>query len=417
MANILDRFADSLENTIAPPLLRLAANRYVVAMGNGIQVIVPFVLFGSIPLIIAFLPIPGWADFLGAFRFTLLSVNSVTFGIMSVVVVFALAYQLATRYVHLGLSPLYAGLNSLVAFFLLTRLDSTWFGAQGLLFAIVVAIISTEISRLLVQNGLYLRMPKGVPPFVTETFKAITSTMVILTIAWLINNVAGINTPQLIYDAIAPLVSALDNVITATLLSTAKGLALTIGLHPSAIVGPALPVLETFLGANNAAQIAGQALPHVLTWETTMIFASAGGAGNPFMLMVLCLRSASKHLKRVGRIALVPSIFGISEIMMFGVPITFNPILIIGCFFATIIPSFIGHALMYAGIVGRTWLATFFTTPWPLKSLVTTGGDISVFVAELVITGGLSLLAWYPFFKIYERQLVKKEAEAEVKEK
>ncbi|MHA1212924.1 MAG: PTS transporter subunit EIIC, partial [Candidatus Heimdallarchaeota archaeon] len=228
-------------------------------------------------------------------------------------------------------------------------------------------------------------------------------------------NVASINLPQLIYEAITPLMVAIDNVLVATFLSTAKGLSLTIGLHPSAVVGPALPVLETFLGANNAAMIAGETLPHVLTWETTMIFASAGGAGNPFMLMVLCLRSASKHLKRVGRIALVPSIFGISEVMMFGVPITFNPILIIGCFFATIIPSFVGHALMYAGIIGRTWIATFFTTPWPFKSLVTTSGDMSVFLAELLVTGGLSLLAWYPFFKIYEKQMLKKEAEAETK--
>ena len=93
----------------------------------------------------------------------------------------------------------------MVAFFTYTQLDSNWFDAKGLLFAIAVAIITTEISRLLVQKGLYFKMPKGVPPFVTETFKAITSTMVVLAIAWLITNVAGINIPQLIYDSIVEL--------------------------------------------------------------------------------------------------------------------------------------------------------------------------------------------------------------------
>jgi len=410
---MLDKFSVLIENKIAPPLLKIAANRYIITMGNGVQTIVPFVVFGSIPLIIAFFPVPGWAEVLGAWRGTLLSVNAVTFGIMSLVVAFAVAFQLATIYTRTGLSPLYAGLTSLIAFMTFVKLNVTWFGSQGLLFSVLIGIISVELSRLLLEHGIYFKMPKGVPPFVTETFKNMTSTMIILAIAWIVSYVAAINVPQLMYDAITPLISAADNLLIATLLTTAKGCSLTIGLHPSAVIGPALPILYQFTGMNNAAYLAGQPLPHVLTYETTMIFGSAGGAGNPLMLCFLCLRSKSKHLRRVARLSLLPGIFGIGEPMMFGIPIAFNPLMIIGCILATIVPAFVGHALMYAGIVGRTWLTTFFTTPWPIKSLVTTGGDISVFLAELLVTGGLGLLMYYPFFKAYEKKLLKDESAAQ----
>jgi len=411
MSSTLDKMASVIENTIAPPLLRISANRYIVAMGNGVQTIVPLVIFGSIPMIIAFLPVPGWNEIIGPYKGMLLAPYGWTFGVMALVVSFGLAYQLATGYKEAGLSPLYSGITSLVAFFFLTKMKTDWFGAQGLLFSIILAILVVEIARLMLQKGVYVKMPKGVPPFVTETFRALTTTMAVLTIAWTISTVLNINVPQLMYDALKPIIFASDNLAIATFVTTMKGMALTIGLHPSAVIGPAMPVLYQFLAENAAAKLAGTAMPHVFTYETTMVFGSAGGAGNPFMLCVLCIFSKSEHLKRVGRLSMIPVIFGVCEPLLFGFPVTLNPLMMVGMLLATAIPALIGHALMYANIIGRTWVASFFTTPFPLKSLVTTGGDISVFIAELLVTGLLSLIIWYPFFKVYEKQLVKKEAE------
>ena len=49
----------------------------------------------------------------------------------------------------------------------------TYLGAQGLFTAIIVALVSVEVTRFCQTKGITIKMPDGVPPFLSETFGAI----------------------------------------------------------------------------------------------------------------------------------------------------------------------------------------------------------------------------------------------------
>ncbi len=54
-----------IESKVVPVLIRIGENKILVAVRNGIALTLPFAITGSLFLIIANLPIPGWSEWLG----------------------------------------------------------------------------------------------------------------------------------------------------------------------------------------------------------------------------------------------------------------------------------------------------------------------------------------------------------------
>ena len=135
-----------------------------------------------------------------------------------------------------------------------------------------------------------------------------------------------------------------------------------------------------------------------------------GGTGNTMGLTLLSLRSESEQLRAVGKVSLVPSIFGINEPMIFGMPIMFNPILAIPFILSSLVISgliilaystgfmSVGHimigALMPIGIAAGLGALSFRNT---------------LFVWLMI---PVTVIIYYPFFKVYEKQLVAEERKA-----
>ena len=85
------------------------------------------------------------------------------------------------------------------------------------------------------------------------------------------------------------------------------------------------------LAANIAAAEAGQAPAYIVTYETMFAIAliTMGGQGSPLPLNVLMLKSKSKRIRTLGKVCIGPTLFNISEPIMYGAPIVFNPLLMI----------------------------------------------------------------------------------------
>ena len=60
----------------------------------------------------------------------------------------------------------------------LQAVPCTYLGAQGLFTAIIVALVSVEVTRFCQTKGITIKMPDGVPPFLSETFGAIVPMLV-----------------------------------------------------------------------------------------------------------------------------------------------------------------------------------------------------------------------------------------------
>ncbi len=180
-----------IERYVMPAALRIAGQKHVLSVRDGIILNMPFMLIGSFFLIFAYLPIPGYADMMSSlfgevWRDKMLYPVKATYDIMALISSFGIAYRLAEKY--RTLDPLSAGAMSLVAF-MMTIPQNTLFtpvhgaaevikgvipvsmvGSQGLFVAIVISLLSTEIYRLVASRNLVIRMPDGVPPAVAKSF-------------------------------------------------------------------------------------------------------------------------------------------------------------------------------------------------------------------------------------------------------
>ena len=63
MANIMDKFTQFLEEKLMPVAVKVANQRHLAAVKDGMVITLPFIIAGSVFLILGNLPIPALADF------------------------------------------------------------------------------------------------------------------------------------------------------------------------------------------------------------------------------------------------------------------------------------------------------------------------------------------------------------------
>ena len=120
--------------------------------------------------------------------------------------------------------------------------------------------------------------------------------------------------------------------------------------------------------------------------------------------------SKSKYLKSLGRLSILPGLFNINEPMIFGAPIVMNPVLGIPFIVAPLVTTTLSYILTVSGVVPMMVARLPFAMPAPIAAWMSTNWSFSA--AVLVIVNFLITMAiYYPFFKVYEKQQLDKEAE------
>ena len=153
---------------------------------------------------------------------------------------------------------------------------------------------------------------------------------------------------------------------------------------------------------------AGQ-YPNVLMNLQMFRIAILGGAGNTLGLVLLMARSKSAHLKSLGRLSIVPGICGINEPVIFGGPIVFNPILAIPFIVTPIISVSLTYFAQKIGFITCGYIVDPSFTPFFAQAYLSSMDIRNVlFVFILVL---ISIVTYYPFFKVYEGNMIKKEQE------
>ena len=422
----MDALINFLDRYFMPVAGRIAEQRHLKAIRDGIVATMPLLLIGSFFLIIAFPPIPALDALVKPYVNDLLKIVNATFGIIAMVASFTIAYSLAGSY---KLDALAAGVLSLSTFMLSVPLTKdgniplNWMGSQGLFVAIIMAVFTVEIQRKFVEKNLIIRMPEGVPPSVARSFAALIPGFVILLVVWIVNLIliktVNLSIPEFINKLIAiPLMnlgSTLPAIILAVLIAQ---LLWSVGIHGQAIVeGIMGPIWITFAQQNAAAKAAGEAiLPHIATLQFFQIFVQIGGTGTTLALALLLVFAAkSKQLRAVGRAAIGPGIFNINEPITFGMPIVMNPVMIIPFILAPISVVLITYFAMTLNLVARPYALIPWTTPVLFSGFLTTG-DWKAIILQ-IINFAVAGAIYYPFLKLWDRKKLEEEKELEEKEK
>ncbi|WP_036079628.1 PTS sugar transporter subunit IIC [Listeria cornellensis] len=421
----MQRFMDFLEKYLSIPMAKLSEQRHLRAIRDGVVSSLPFIIVGSMFLIVAFPPVPEstalyqWAQ---EHAFEILIPYRMTMFIMSLYITFGIGYNLAKSY---KLDPLSGG-QIAVASFLLTltpiALDKVGFvlpmanlGGHGLFMAMIVSIFSVEIMRFCKTRNITIKMPEQVPPSVARSFEALIPVAFVVVFMTLITVVLGIDLHSLVDQAVSPIVKAGDTLFGVLLPVFLIGFFWSFGIHGISVIGAvARPLWEKYLGANAEAVAAGAPIPHVAPETFFQWFVWIGGSGATLGLVLAMLFFAkSSYLKALGKTTLVPSIFNINEPVIFGTPIVLNPMLIIPFIFIPLITTTIAYFATTLGFISPTYVMAPWTLPAPIGAYLSTGGDWRAIVLVLVNIG-ISFVIYIPFFKMYDQKLLDEEqAQAE----
>ncbi|WP_201288886.1 PTS cellobiose transporter subunit IIC [Erysipelothrix anatis] len=407
------KISNFMDNKVLPLGIKIGGQRHLLAIRDGMAASIPLIIVGSIFLIIGNLPIPGYTEFVsgifGPDWVTKLNYAvDATFSIMALICVFAISNSLANKYAVDGVS---AGFISLAAFLVVTPLTGDggiplgYLGSKGLFVAIIVSLISTEIFRIMVQKDIVIKMPENVPPAVSKSFVALIPSILTITLFWVLRLViesAGFgNMHEIIAVILGKPLSYLGGGYVGGLVAILiTSLFWTVGIHGWDLVLSVMqPTYMLMLDQNRIAFQAGQEIPNIINYSFFNVFVWMGGSGVLIAVAVLLvLRSRSKQMKELAKIAVPPTIFGVNEPVMFGFPIVMNPIMLIPYVLAPLVVFTVSYAAMYFKIVPMT---NGVMVPWTMPPLIggyLATGSIMGSILQLVNII-ISVAIYYPFFK------------------
>jgi PTS system cellobiose-specific IIC component len=328
-------------------------------------------------------------------------------------------------------SPIMNAVDALVSFLLvsgtlitnkqgITGIDMTYLGAQGMFIGFAVVFISVHIEKFCADKNIRIKMPDVVPPFLQDGFASIIpllfSVIFFLSVSTIVSATTGgaYNVCSGFMKVLGIPLNALTSVPGMFILGIFAALLWIFGIHGTMIIVPIVfPLLIQAAASNAALHQAGKPL----VFYPVALFgaiAIAGGTGNTLPLVLMGLKSKSTQISAVSKIAAVPGWFGINEPVTFGMPIMYNPILAIPYVLNIPVVMFCTYLGYKFGFLQPAWIPILSLLPMGFGSYLGTLRWQNAIWDYLMLIP--SAIVWYPFFKIYEKQLVAKEKAAALEE-
>ena len=414
---------------------KLGSSKVFSAISKSMMGTMAIILVGAVFQIIATIPtLFGWYTTESAIYKLLYTPYNMTMGILSIFVVFMIGYHYAKS---LDMKPMQNGVVALICFLLvaapattvtladgatsLTVLNTSNLGAAGLFVAILIGILTVNVTHFCEKKNIVIKMPDVVPSFLSEAFSAMLPLLFNIIIWYGISTILSLlthgqmNLPLLITYILSIPLSAINTVPGMFIAVLFACLLWTFGIHGSMVVFIALMAIMIQNISANAAAVAAGNQPQFYATMLTGAMACAGGTGNTLGLVLLGLKSAkSKQLKAVSKAAIVPGIFNINEPVTFGFPIMYNPIMAIPYILTpliTMLVLWLGYAI---GFFKPGYVLIMSLLPLFMGEFLGSMAWQNLFIPIVGIVVGL--IVYYPFFKVYDKQLVEKEAAAKTEE-
>lgn len=406
-----------VDKYLLPVMTRLSEQRHLRAVRDGIVSTIPLIIVGSFFLIIAFPPLPALAAAVKPYTGQILLPFRLTMGLMALYACHSIGYHLAKSYKLDGVS---GGLLAMAAF-LMTSVPVTHepqglalimqnLGGGSMFVAIIMALFAVEVLRFAKTRQLTIKMPEGVPDSVARSFEALIPAAVIIPAVWAVRDLLGFDIHQFVLELFQPLVQAgntLAGVLAPIVIIT---LLWATGIHGDSVVGSvARPIWLVLLDQNIAAAAAGQPVPNIAPEPFFQWFVWIGGSGATIGLVAIMLFSRAPYLKSMGRAALLPAVCNINEPVIFGVPVMLNPLLFVPFLLGPVIIGMLSYFAMQFGLVGKPYILVPWTLPAPVGAYLATGGDWRA-VVLVVVNITIVTCLYFPFFKAYERKLIREGA-------
>lgn len=177
------------------------------------------------------------------------------------------------------------------------------------------------------------------------------------------------------------------------------------GVHGNVLVNSAIrDIYGTAQGKIFVAQgLAGGADNSIFSGAFFNHFAIIGGAGATLCLIgALLVVSKRGNIKRLARLSLVPGIFNINELLLFGLPIVLNPVYLIPFLLTPMAGLVLAHLAMAFGLVPLPVHPATWSTPVFLSGYIVTDSWKGIVLQGVNLLVGV--LIYYPFVRLAEQR-------------
>jgi PTS system cellobiose-specific IIC component len=427
----MENFMNMLEAKLMPVAQRVSGQRHMQAIRKGVVATMPLTIVGSVFAILLSLPIDSLAEMVAPYASVIDIPFRFTMGILTLYAVYGIGTNLAQSYQMDGLT---GGILATLAFLVTTivpvrvleevpdviaagrYLNVASLSSSSLFGGIVAAIVAIEIYHFCVAKNITIKMPKGVPPEVGNSFAALIPAFFTILIFWVVRHIIGFDINAVISEILMPLKGLLtgNSLIGGLLTVFLITFFWVLGIHGPAILAPLIrPFWDMAIIENievfNATKVISQ-VPNIFTEKFLQWYVWIGGAGCTLALVCWFMFSKSKYLRSLGRLSIVPGIFNINEPIIFGAPIVMNPILAIPFILASLVATTIAYIFFQTGLIPAMVANLPYTLPAPIAAVMSSDWQIMAGVVS-ILNFFVALLIYYPFFKVFEKQQLQRELE------
>ena len=411
------------------------------AIRDGLVNLIPVLIIGAFALILKTFPVDAYQDFITTFANGLIAeffdlINKATFGVLSVYMTLSISRSYMRIKNYREVPQVGALFASLVSFFIMcgsfvipksafeaatvedgvrTAFDAVLngLGPKSMVIAIICGLGASELyivfCRLFSKNRrrlFSLGADRDFNSMLSTVFPVLIVVACFAITNFFVVKVFNVDSFRAFYTRI------LNNMFSAGETGFFKGFAFVFlssllwffGIHGSdALDGVMDAYFKTGVDINFAAVEAGGTPTVILTKEFFDCFVLMGGCGAAICLLIAILIFSKNRARRgLGVTAATPMIFNINELMVFGLPIIFNPIMLIPFLLVPLVSYSIAYLALATGMVPLITHQVEWTTPIILGGYRATGSFAGAFLQVFLVLVGVAIYA--PFVKLLDKE-------------
>ena len=419
-------FTFGLSNKKLDYLFSLNETPLLRAFRHGVMLVMPLLLGAAIAILVNNFPLAIYQDFMtdlfgpnwkhpGAVLY------SSTIEILAIATTMTLSDCLITRHnkrrPSQAVLPVTGALTTVACLFIMigpsfenNAMILPWAGIRGLFGSLIITCLACLLFVRLcrvkkLRLSFYSEGADPILPHMFDTLLPSLCTMLIFVAAREVLSFFGIaSLQQAFYEAIQGLFKdASASFGLGALYAFLVDLCWFFGVHGANLLDPITHnVLIKGMELNSIAINNHQAPTHIFTKYLFEVYIFLGGSGATLgLLAAIFLRSRDYGTRRVAAFSLVPGIFNINELLVFGLPIMLNPAFLLPFVLIPVILLVVSYLAILSGLVPLPVYQVDWITPPLINGYLATGSWKGV--AMQVVNLGIATLVYMPFVDLADR--------------
>lgn len=395
-------------------------NKILYSIKQGMILAIPAIMTGSTALVILNLPIKAYQEYLsglfnGEVTNILNFINDSTLGIISLIILLTISYSYGKIYgsKYTVLVPIVA-MCSFLVFSHGNEFNSyiEIFKTKWLFTSIIVSMTSSVLFVKLTESFVtsvkfhtegadadFNMVVSAIVPFIIVVFLFSIFRVIMISL------IGSSNFQDIFYNLFSNVFNKMGtNLMSALLFIFLMHFMWFFGIHGSNVLDTVAKNLFENSMAININLVNNNQLPTEIFTKTffdTMVL--LGGCGSLLCLVIAIFLSEKRiNVRKLAKIASIPALFNINEMLVFGIPIVFNYIMFVPFVITPIILTITSYVAMSTGIVPCTVSAVEWTSPIFLSGYMSTGSIRGSLLQVFNLCVGVMI--YIPFIKMSQNR-------------